>query len=103
MTKRHETGQNKQPPSGRPPGTRRAPSVCPSMKVKVKVKVNIYRTIPNNQPSHSSTQKPRLTPRREISSKNSGKHTQNGHPIRTQKNQPERNSRKSSKRSILKY
>src|SRR5690625_3931464 len=89
-------------PSVCPPGNRRVPSVCPSMKVKVevKVKVNIYRTLPNNQPSPSSTQKPRLTPR--IDLKNFGKPTQNAQKL-TQKNQQEKSSSESQKKLTLKY
>src|SRR5690625_2517566 len=87
-------------PSVCPPGNHRAPSVCPSMKVKVKVKVNIYRTLPNNQPSPSSTPKPRLTPR--IDLKNFGKPTQNAQKL-TQKNQQEKSLNESQKQLILKF
>src|SRR5699024_3417284 len=94
-------GQKNNLPSVRPPGNHRAPSVCPSMKVKVKVKVkvNIYRTLPNNQPSPSSTPKPRLT--RRIDLKNFGKPTQNAQKL-TQKNQQEKSSSESQKQLTLK-
>src|SRR5699024_9561186 len=77
-------------PIVRTPGNHRAPSVCPSMKVKVKVKVNIYRTIPNNPPSNLSTQKPRLTPQRDL--KNSGKHIHEEHHTLTPRNQQNKSS-----------
>src|SRR5699024_7875206 len=62
--------------------------------------IYLYRTPPNSQPSHSSTPKPRLTPR--IDLKNFGKPTQNARKL-TQKNQQEKSLNESQKQLILKF
>src|SRR5699024_6310427 len=62
--------------------------------------IYLYRTLPNNQPSPSSTPKPRLTP--QIDLKNFGKPTQNAQKL-TQKNQQEKSLNESQKQLILKF